>query len=112
MSLSASEVRTLSRIERALLSRDPRLRSLFSIFTRLTWQEAMPAREQIRRRAWRPKPGIVILVAIALAVGVIIVSSVNSVQRACAPSRGGVAIARTADRGCAARPTSAAPPTR
>jgi hypothetical protein len=109
MSLSASEVRTLSRIEQALLHRDPRLRSLFSIFTRLTWQEAMPTREQIRRRRWRPRPGVVILIAIALAVGVIVASSVNSVQRACAPSRGGVAIARTAERGCAVGAASAAP---
>jgi Protein of unknown function (DUF3040) len=108
MSLSASEVRTLSRIEQALQSRDPRLRSLFSIFTRLTWQEAMPAREQIRRRAWRPRPGIAILIALALALGVIIVSSLNSVPGGCAPSRAGMVIARTADRGCATGPTSAA----
>lgn len=109
MSLSASEVRTLSRIERALLSRDPRLRSLFSIFTCLTWQEAMPVREQIRRRRWRLKPGIVILIAIALALGVVIVSSLNSVPGGCTPSRAGIAIARTAGRGCLAEPTSAAP---
>jgi Protein of unknown function (DUF3040) len=112
MSLSASEARTLSRIEQALLSRDPGLRSLFSTFTRLTWHEAMPAREQIRRRRRRPKPGALLLVAIALAVGMIIVSALNSVPRACAPSRAGVAIARTADRDCAAAATSAPPLTR
>ena len=52
MSLSASEARALTRIERALLARDPVLRSLFSTFTSLTWREAMPAWEQ------RPEDGI------------------------------------------------------
>ena len=109
MSLSASEVRALSRIEQALLSRDPRLRSLFSIFTRLTWQEAMPAREQIRPRRWRPHPGIVILIAVALAVGMVIVGSLNSPPRACAADRVAPVIAKAASHGCAARSTSASP---
>jgi Protein of unknown function (DUF3040) len=105
MSLSASEVRTLSRIEQTLSSRDPRLRSLFSIFTRLTSQEAMPAREQIRRRGWRPHPGIVILIAIALAVGMVVMGSLTA--RACTPGRVGAVIAKTASHGCAAGPASA-----
>jgi Protein of unknown function (DUF3040) len=107
MSLSASEVRALSRIERALLSRDPRLRSLFSIFTRLTWQEAMPAREQIRQRRWRPQPGIVILIAIALAVCMIVVGSLTAPPRACGPGRLGPVIAKAASHGCPAGTTSA-----
>jgi hypothetical protein len=107
MSLSASEVRALSRIEQALLSRDPRLRSLFSIFTRLTWQEAMPAREQIRPRRWRPRPGIVILVAVALAVGMVVVGSLNSPARACAPDRLAPVIAKAAYHECTAGSTSA-----
>jgi Protein of unknown function (DUF3040) len=68
MSLSVAEERALTRIEQVLRSRDPRLNSLFSIFTRLTRQEAMPAIEQIRRRRWRPQPGAVFLVAVALLV--------------------------------------------
>jgi len=107
MSLSASEVRALSRIEQALLSRDPRLRSLFSIFTRLTWQEAMPTREQLRRRRWRPRPGVVILAAIALAVGMIIVGSLTAPPRACGADRLDPVIAKTASHGCAAGPASA-----
>lgn len=106
MSLSASEARALSRIEQALLSRDPSLRSLFSIFTRLTRQEAMPTREQIRRN-WRPQPGIMILVAIVLAVGMIIVGSLTASPRACPPDRLGSVIVRTSEHGCTARPTSA-----
>jgi cobalamin synthase len=109
--LSASEVRALSRIEQALLSCDPRLRSLFSIFTRLTWQEAMPAREQIRRRGWRPHPRIAILVAAVLAVGMIIVGALNSPPRACAPNRLSPVITKAAAHGCGAGPASA-PPTR
>ena len=107
MSLSASEVRALSRIDQALSSRDPRLRSLFSIFTRLTLQEAMPAREQIRRRGWRPRPGIVILIAFALAVGMVVMGSLNSPSRACAAERLRPVIVKSADHGCVAGPTSA-----
>ena len=107
MSLSASEVRALSRIEQALLSRDPRLRSLFSIFTRLTSQEAMPAREQIRRRGWRPHPGIAILIAATLAVSMIIVGAFNSPPRVCGPARLAPVIAKAASHGCPAGSTSA-----
>jgi len=107
MSLSASEVRALSRIEQALLSRDPRLRSLFSIFTRLTSQEAMPAREQIRPRGWRPHPGTVILIAAVLAVSMIIVGAFNSPSRACAPARLAPVIVKAASHGCPAGPASA-----
>ena len=102
MSLSASEARTLTRIERALLSRDPRLRSLFSTFTRLTWQEAMPAREQLRRRRWRPQPGVVIAIALALAVAMVVVGAIVSPPRACGPTRLGLTIAKTLPRGCPA----------
>jgi hypothetical protein len=111
MSLSASEVRALSRIEQALLYRDPRLKSLFSIFTRLTWQEAMPVREQIRRRGWRPHSHIVILIAAVLAAGMIIIGALTSPPRACAPARLAPVIAKAASHGCPAGPTSA-PPTR
>ncbi len=86
MSLPVAEERALTRIEQALLSRDPRLKSLFTIFTRLTWQEAMPTIEQLRRRRWRPQPGAVILLAVALIVGVIVVSSLGS-ARNCSPAQ-------------------------
>jgi Protein of unknown function (DUF3040) len=107
MSLSASEVRALSRIERTLLSRDPRLRSLFSIFTRLTRQEAMPVREQIGRRGWRHRPGTLILIAAVLAAGMIIIGALNSPPRVCAPARLAPVIAKTASHACPAGPTSA-----
>lgn len=78
MSLPIAQERTLTSIEQALRSRDPRLNSLFSIFTRLTRQEAMPTIEQIPQRRWRPQPGAVILVALALLVCAIVVGSLSS----------------------------------
>ena len=78
MSLPVAEERTLTSIEQALRSRDPRLNSLFSIFTRLTRQEAMPTIEQIRQRRWRPQPGAVVLVAVALLACAIVVGSLSS----------------------------------
>ena len=72
MSLPVAEERALSNIEHALLSRDARLNSLFSIFTRLTRQDAMPTIEEIRRRRWRPQPGALILAVLALLVCAVI----------------------------------------
>jgi hypothetical protein len=86
MSLTASEERVLTRIEQALLSRDPRLKSLFAIFTRLTWQEAMPAIEQLRRRRWHPPAGVVILLAVALIAGVIMLGALGSAS-GCGPAQ-------------------------
>ena len=109
MSLSASEARALTRIERSLLSRDPRLRSLFSIFTRLTWREAMPAREQLRRPRWRTQPGVVIAIALALAVAMVVVGAIVSPPRGCAPARLGPTIAKALAPGCPAGTSSAIP---
>ena len=78
MSLPVAEERALTGIEQALRSRDPRLSALFSIFTRLTRQEAMPTIEQLRRRRWRPQPGAVLLVAIALLVCALVAGSLAS----------------------------------
>jgi Protein of unknown function (DUF3040) len=110
MSLSASEGRALTRIERGLLARDPRLSSLFTTFTQLTWREAMPAWEQLRRRRWRPAPGIMIAIALALALAVamVVVGAIVASPRACAPGRLGPAVAKTLAPGCPAG-TSANP---
>jgi|HubBroStandDraft_3_1064219.scaffolds.fasta_scaffold01516_8 hypothetical protein len=78
MSLPVAQERALTSIEQALRSRDPRLNSLFSIFTRLTRQEAMPTIEQIQQRRWRPQPGAVVLVAVALLVCAIVAGSLSS----------------------------------
>jgi DUF3040 family protein len=52
MSLSLGERRRLRRIERSLASSDSRLASLYSIFNRVAWVDAMPARERVRTRVW------------------------------------------------------------
>jgi hypothetical protein len=109
MSLSASEVRTLTGIERALLSRDPRLRSLFSMFTRLTRQESMPVREQLRRRRWRPGPGLVIAIGLALALAMVVMGAIVSPQRGCSPLRAGSTLVQATGRGCPAGSSSANP---
>ena len=51
MGLPASQRKILERIENALRGSDPRLASLFSIFTRLTRDEQMPRIEEIRAKA-------------------------------------------------------------
>jgi hypothetical protein len=92
MSLPGTEERALTSIEQALRSRDPKLNSLFSIFTRLNRQEAMPTIEQIRRRRRRPQPGALILVTLALLVCAVVVGSLVS------------------GHGCGQSPTSTAQP--
>jgi hypothetical protein len=86
MSLPVSEERALTDIEQALLCRDPRLKSLFTIFTRLTRHEAMPTLEQLRRRRWQPPAGAMIVLTIALMVGVIVLGSLASARGCGGPS--------------------------
>lgn len=50
MSLPLGERRRLRRIERSLARSDSRLSSLYSIFTRLTRVDAMPAGERLKSR--------------------------------------------------------------
>jgi hypothetical protein len=100
MSLPVAEARALTGIEQGLLSRDPRLQSLFAIFTRLTRHDAMPSIEQLRRRRWHPPAGAVIVLAIALIAGVIVLGSLGS-ARGCGPAQ--------PSGGTAAHPSAAAP---
>jgi hypothetical protein len=53
VSLPASQQRMLNRIDRMLRDSDPRLVALFSIFTRLTWDEEIPRIEEVRARLAR-----------------------------------------------------------
>lgn len=51
MGLPVRQRRVLDRIESALRGSDPKLAALYAIFARLTRDEAMPRREQLRHRA-------------------------------------------------------------
>jgi hypothetical protein len=52
MSLPASQQRVLDTIESVLKRREPRLASMFAIFTRLTVGEGLPRTEMLERVAW------------------------------------------------------------
>jgi hypothetical protein len=54
MSLPACQQRVLDRIEHSLHACDPRLRSMFAIFTKLTREEEMPRLEKLEPRSLRP----------------------------------------------------------
>jgi hypothetical protein len=51
MGLPVRQRRVLDRIESALRGSDPKLAALYAIFARLTRDEDMPRREQLRHRA-------------------------------------------------------------
>jgi hypothetical protein len=84
MSLPACERRALDRIEKTLHAGDPRLRSLFMIFTRLTRHEAMPRTEQV---STRPRTSLLWTIAIPVALAAIlsglILSSLAPARNAC-----------------------------
>ncbi len=72
MSLTARQQRILNHMERALRARDPRLTSLFGIFTRLTSHEPMPPWEAITARVVRlARPVVLVPVTLAVLIGVI-----------------------------------------
>jgi hypothetical protein len=52
MSLPAAQQRVLDRIETALQDSEPRLASMYSIFTRLTSSELRPRPEELPARRW------------------------------------------------------------
>ena len=52
MSLPARQERVLGRIEHSLQAGDPRLRSMFATFTKLTRGQQMPRLEQLESRSW------------------------------------------------------------
>jgi hypothetical protein len=84
MSLPASEQRALDRIEETLHAGDPRLRSLFMIFTRLTQHEAMPSTEQVNTRLLASLiRKIAIPIALAAILSGLILNSLAPSRNAC-----------------------------
>jgi hypothetical protein len=84
MNLPASEQRALDRIQEALHAGDPRLRSLFMIFTRLTRHEAMPSTEQVSARRWSSLlRTIAIPIVLAATLSGLILGSLAPARNAC-----------------------------
>jgi Protein of unknown function (DUF3040) len=76
MRFAGSQGRALDRMERTLLADDPRLGSLFAVFTTLTRQEPMPATEQVRTERWRlPRAAVTVLIALVILAGVFTLAS-------------------------------------
>ncbi len=87
MSLPACEQRALDRIDKALQDGDPRLGSMFAIFTRLTRHEAMPGTEQVRDASWMTlRRKAAIPVAMIAMLSVLTLSWLAPGQRACGKS--------------------------
>jgi hypothetical protein len=121
MGLPASQRKILERIENALRGSDPRLASLFSIFTRLTRDEEMPRIEEIRAKLaiillriryrfvafgrWfgaparaRLRTALFFPVATAFVAGAVLVGSWFPHGSRCPATRGMVGIAQTVSR--------------
>ena len=79
MSLPASQQRVLDAIENTLKRREPRLASMFAIFTRLTNSEGLPRTEVLQAVPWwsprRYRARIPVRVALLLSMAVALVVS-------------------------------------
>jgi hypothetical protein len=132
MSLPASQQRVLDAIEDRLARREPRLASMFAMFTRLATGEALPRREAIDPAPWwsprrwsptgrhrgplgRARAAVLLTLAAALIASVAFLSMSQSTARCAARviSRGPLA-AQIYARGCPPAPQarSAAPQAR
>jgi hypothetical protein len=98
MSLPASQQRVLDTIESALQHREPRLASMFAIFTRLNSNERVPRNESLEARPWwassrlwRPRwairPAFFVSLAIILILSAAILGLTES-GPACMPGNG------------------------
>jgi hypothetical protein len=78
MGLPASQQRVLDRIEEALKKREPRLASMFAMFTRLTVHEGVPRIEALDPVPWwslkryHPSATIRAFVLLTLAAGLVV----------------------------------------
>lgn len=128
MTLPACQQRILDGMAGTLRAGDPRLASIFSIFTRLNRQEPMPLAEELpadRLRALRGLPGlrglsragrsvarlraaVIVPVALAAIAGLLFLTSTAGSPRACGPVRGTRVSARTLGRAsmCASGPAA------
>ncbi len=85
MGLPARQRRALNSIEKTLLAGDPHFGSLFAVFTRLTWHEAMPRTEVVKPGRWqllRSFAGIAL--ALAAVAGLLVLMLITPSQPRCA----------------------------
>jgi hypothetical protein len=75
VSLPGNDRRALGRIEKALLSDDLHLSSLYAIFTRLAGNDAMPGTEQVGSRPrWLRPPVLISAAGLIVIVAALILS--------------------------------------
>jgi hypothetical protein len=117
VSLPACQQRALDRIESTLQACEPRLASMFAIFTRLARDEAVPRTESLRaetRVAWSWRGGLTAtpraIVAIPLVLGfmvlLVFLITNRSAAHACGPVGGLRAAAMVQASSCQAAPES------
>jgi len=90
MSLPARQQRALDRIEKTLMADDPRFGSLFAIFTRLTWHEAMPGIELVKSGRWHSlRPFAAIAIALIAVASVLVLTLLAPRRPICLTSAAG-----------------------
>jgi hypothetical protein len=114
MSLPSGQQQTLDRIGKTLLASDPGLGSLFAIFTRLTWHEAMPRIEQVSPgRWWSLRPFAAIAIAVTAALGVLMLGLLAPARPTCvASAAAGHSYVQSRTTGCPTNPANPARQTR
>jgi Protein of unknown function (DUF3040) len=93
VSLPASQQRVLARIESDLQGCEPRLASMFSIFTRLTWNDGAPRTESLpprtrqrgARRIARARAIVAVPLLLVLVAMLIFVAVSSSTAHTCQP---------------------------
>jgi hypothetical protein len=114
MSLPAGQQRTLDRIDTALQAREPRLASMFAIFTRLAGDEETPWWERLQAARW-PGGRRSVLVLIPLALVGLVFAVLLCVNLAGVPAGGqgpaacGATLTLSPAKTCVPRPGSTEP---
>jgi hypothetical protein len=117
VSLPACQQRALDGIESALQAREPRLASMFAIFTRLARDEAVPRTESLRagtRFPWSwlggltttPRAFVAISLVLSFMALLVLLVMNRPAAHACGPAAGLRAVAVAQARSCQAAPES------
>jgi hypothetical protein len=107
VSLPTGQQRVLERIETDLEGCEPRLRSMFAIFTRLTRDDGAPRTEALlprRRRAIQPRTVMTIALLLGLVTLSVLMAVSSSARHSCQAAPGVHGAAQTAT--CQSAPVS------